>query len=157
MSTGDVRSASSPSVPRGQTKSALHEAITSNNLRTVMKLIATNPNLLDERNEKQQTALHIAALNNNSDILEWLLAARANRVLKSLLDINAVDCEGNSALHSALSVPHLKPALLLLKNDASPFLPNYFGRTAIFSFFLSAKHIAIDHIQVKTQIHHNEI
>ena len=127
---------------------SFHQAVIEGDVKQVEKLILRKTSTLDERDDKNRTALHIGALYNQSDIVEWLLIARTNRALKSSLDINAVDSDGNSALHLALQIPNLKPALLLLKDDASPFLPNHKKETPFFLFCKVSNNLKEEDIEV---------
>lgn len=127
---------------------ALHDAVQRGDQKAVESLLLKRTSSLEERDENLQTALHVAVVHNHSDLLEWLLAARSNRFLRSALDIDAFDIRGNSALHTALIKGVLRPAFLLLKDDASPFLPNRDGKTPLLLLLESTSNLSIQQLDV---------
>ena len=69
------------------------------------------------------TALHHACIDDNPQLVRYLLQAGA--------DVNAVDNEGWSALHATASCGHLRVAELLLRFGADPGLVNVDGELAL--------------------------
>ncbi len=106
----------------------IHDAARAGDLDKVKSLVKEHPNLVSSKDEKYgQTPLHIAAFNNHKEVVEFLLAnkadvnakatngstplhlaaAKGNKVIVELLlvnkaDINATDNDGWSPLHSAI-------------------------------------------------------
>lgn len=128
--------------------SLLYKLVADGDLKGVEKVILKKPNSLGERDKENRTALHLSIIYNRLNILEWLLAARANRVLKSSLDINAVDINGNSALHLSLANLNFEAAFMLLKDDASPYLPNHEKNTPLFVLFKQIHKLPSDQFDV---------
>lgn len=128
----------------------LKSLVIDGDLKGVEKVILKNPNSLGERDNENRTALHLSIIHNRLNILEWLLAARANRVLKNSLDINAVDMDGNSALHLSLQDLNFEAASMLLKDDASPYLPNREQNTPLFVLFKHMNKLPQDQHEVSS-------
>lgn len=109
---------------------ALHEAVAAGAQRDVERLLLSRQCFLDERNERRQTALHLAVLHGRLDLLDWLLTA--GKTLKShSLDVNAADSNGSSALHLACAAADLSACSVLLAHGSSPFLPCRSGDTPL--------------------------
>lgn len=71
---------------------ALHCAAQCGYVEGVAKLLARHPNMIDAVDNKGRTALHIAAIHSQNDVMRRLLAVASPRV------INAVCEEGDTAL-----------------------------------------------------------
>lgn len=92
----------------------LHYAIQSGRV-DLLELLLSKGNCHNTTNDYGETALHVAVKKNKYDIARILLRHDAT-------DANVMDCNGNSPLHSAVSVdiPNLKIVRLLLDNGANP-------------------------------------
>jgi hypothetical protein len=88
----------------------IHEAVKSNDLPKVRKLLKQNPELVSSKDNQDFTPLHLAALNGRRDIVTMLLANKAN--------VNAKDNWGTTPLHWAAARGHTEVAELLLANKA---------------------------------------
>jgi ankyrin repeat protein len=136
---------SSPSV-NSFSEDTLHDVIKRGDLQTIQRNALSNPQYLLERNSNQATALHTAAKHHQSQITEWILALI--KVQKLAIDINAVDVDGNSALHLALIVHDLQSAQALLKADVHSNQPNKIGKTPLFLLFHATESLAITSLPV---------
>ncbi|KAF8763623.1 Serine/threonine-protein phosphatase 6 like protein [Argiope bruennichi] len=107
----------------------LHYAVNEGSLIKVQNLLKTGCNLMATSN-KGNTALHIAALKGNPDIIELLLKYMIeNNNLKFSDFINAkTSGHGNTALHVA---PNIKTALCLMKYGAIFNIKNKKGETPL--------------------------
>jgi len=120
----------------------IHEAAQNGDIKKVALLLKQQPSLVSSKDEKYgQTALHVAALNNQMDVAKLLIEnkadvnAKANNgstplhlaagkgntdvvvlLLASNADVNAVDNEGWSPMHSAVLYGHIDVEALLSKN-----------------------------------------
>lgn len=75
------------------------------------------------RQPRCQTDLHFAALHNNADAIEILLASR-------LVDIDAQDPQGVTALHIAAANGYGDCVVALVRKGANIFLTTHKGNTA---------------------------
>eukprot|EP00941_MAST-03F_sp_MAST-3F-sp1_P004831 g4831.t1 len=81
-------------------------------------------------NEKNATPLHLATKYDKPEVMKVLLKV-PKPPARSSLELNAVDSEGNSALHYALISGHPLPIKLLLKAGLKLDTRNIAGRTPI--------------------------
>ncbi len=72
--------------------------------------------------QRQMTALHLAAMNNDVEIITTLL--------RSKVDLTVKDSEGNTALHAAVACGAREAITLLIKAGASSEIKNDAGQTA---------------------------
>jgi len=77
---------------------------------------------VNTKGERGMTALHYAAREGNSKIVELLLRFHAQ--------VNAVDDSGWTPLHYAMYRGHKEVALILLRDGADPDIKNRDGATA---------------------------
>ncbi|XP_065842116.1 ankyrin repeat and EF-hand domain-containing protein 1-like [Oscarella lobularis] len=94
--------------------------------RQIEKLLAQGvPNLINYHDpESGETALHLAAKENKTDMVELLLGSRA--------DINAADRLGRTALMKALDFGHDRTVKVLLDWKANARVQDLEGRNAFF-------------------------
>lgn len=89
----------------------IHDAARAGDLDKVKALIKENPALVASKDEKfGQTALHIAAFNDRKEVVEFLLANKA--------DVNAKSKNGSTPLHLAAGKGNKDIVELLLANGA---------------------------------------
>lgn len=82
-----------------------------------------DPKCINDTNEKEETALHLAVANNHLDAVLVLL--------ESCIDLDArTETNGNTALHYALQNRNMTFVNLLLKKGADPYITNKAGHTA---------------------------
>lgn len=93
----------------------LLKTIEKGNLGEVKQLIELGADL-DTKNENQQTALYIAAKNNQFAILKYLIEQDA--------DIQAKEKDNWSILHRAVESNHLSMARYLIEKGADSFAKN---------------------------------
>lgn len=107
---------------------ALLLAASRGNLSALKKLIAAGANI-SAQNKRGQTALHRAVSRGMSDSVEELLAAskKLERTARIRL-LNAVDVEGNTALHYAAMENNQELGQLLLRAGASRDIANKAGK-----------------------------
>eukprot|EP00980_Cylindrotheca_fusiformis_P027951 scaffold22574_cov125-Cylindrotheca_fusiformis.AAC.4 len=111
----------------------LHDSIRNNDIRTIERMLATSEEphvLVNEADEKGQTALHTAV------IVENMKAARI--VIEYGAFVNAQDNLGQTSLHLAFGAP--MTSLLLELGNANPNIPNMDG--------LCALHLAVQRFDV---------
>jgi ankyrin repeat protein len=102
---------------------ALCTAVLNDHIEIVKRLITLNSELLNERHLVQNaTILHIAARQDNKEIIEFLL--------KKELDINEMTSDKNTALHIAATEGNINTVKTLLKNKAKLDIKNASGVTA---------------------------
>ncbi len=101
---------------------AIHKVVRDGDVREVSKLIATDRNLVNSRNELGSTPLHIAAGNPTPDIARLLLDNGA--------DLNAKDNNGATPLHIAAFSGHKANVELLLARGANVHARDNSGKTA---------------------------
>jgi ankyrin repeat protein len=108
----------------------IHEAARIGDLEKVRALIKENPDLIFSTDSKGDTPLHWASCNSHKEVIEFLLANKAN--------INAVDSGGLTPLHCAVGGYDRKDvAELLLANRADINAKNSIGWTPL--HFAAAK------------------
>lgn len=88
---------------------ALHIAVLSGSLESVKAVIAENPEMMNERNDKGQTPIFIAAENNKYVIVKQLLEAGA--------DINLYDNNSRTILHLSVLYNNLASIKLLVEHN----------------------------------------
>jgi len=91
-------------------KIEIHYAAKKGHLFVVSSLVTLNPQLVLSKNSSGDTPLHLAALGGHKNVVEFLLAHRA--------DVNAEDNFGETALSYSLIWDHAKVAELLLAHGA---------------------------------------
>jgi 7,8-dihydropterin-6-yl-methyl-4-(beta-D-ribofuranosyl)aminobenzene 5'-phosphate synthase len=90
--------------------SDVHEAAKQGDLAKLKTLIAENPDLANAKNENQETPLHAAVSGGHLDIVDLLIAAKA--------DVNAVDNQKRTPLHLACYDGHEEIAEKLISHGA---------------------------------------
>lgn len=80
----------------------------------------TGAESVNQKNNKGQSLLHIAAINNDVETLTFLLALHAS--------IEAKDNEGNTALAAAIQSQAIDTSEVLAKHNASVFIKNNTGQ-----------------------------
>ncbi len=102
---------------------AIHDAIENEDLNRVQAIVAQNPDQVDAKNPHNNTPLHLAALNGNKDIVEFLIDNGA--------DINLGDNENSPPIVNAAIAPHFDIVKLMLDRGASPSLVDDNGMTPL--------------------------
>ena len=100
---------------------ALHEAAQVGDLQRVKSLLSQSPELVFRSDWNQDTALHLAAYFGYGDIVELLLAHRA--------DPNATNSHGKTPLHRAAFNGHKEVARVLLRHGATIDAKDNYGDT----------------------------
>jgi ankyrin repeat protein len=106
--------------PFGRTP--LHLAVLENSVELVQFLISSGADI-NEKDKLGLTALHFAAQGGHKEII-LLLRCQDN------INMNAVDNNGNSALHLGVEHPHCVHLLVSGKNRTDKSIKNYVGKTA---------------------------
>jgi hypothetical protein len=89
----------------------IHDAARTGDLAKVKSLVAEHPDLVSSKDEQYgQTPLHIAVFNGHKDVVEFLLANKA--------DVNARAKNGSTPLHLAAGKGNKEIVELLLANKA---------------------------------------
>ena len=100
----------------------IHDVAKAGDLAKVKALLKENPNLVLSKEDKEgRTPLHLAALEGRKDVVELLLASKA--------DVNAKDNKGDTPSHDAASAGHQDVAELLLASKAEPNAKGNLGPT----------------------------
>lgn len=89
---------------------SIHDATKRGSLADVEKAFNANPSIINDTDQFGQTALHIAAFEGYSDIVDFLLLNNASQSLQ--------DKNGWTALHCAASNRHLAIAERLIESEA---------------------------------------
>lgn len=101
----------------------IHDAVAAGNMKKVKSLLKRTPSLISSKGSDGMTALHVAVEYNRADIVEFLLASKA--------DVNAQDDGGGAALSTAANKGFKDIANLLLANGANADAKDNVGRTAL--------------------------
>eukprot|EP00297_Palpitomonas_bilix_P018269 CAMPEP_0113900002 /NCGR_PEP_ID=MMETSP0780_2-20120614/20403_1 /TAXON_ID=652834 /ORGANISM="Palpitomonas bilix" /LENGTH=195 /DNA_ID=CAMNT_0000892349 /DNA_START=282 /DNA_END=869 /DNA_ORIENTATION=+ /assembly_acc=CAM_ASM_000599 len=88
---------------------------------------------VNERDEQQRVALHMAAANGDVEVLKVLLAAKG-------VDVDAANEAKNTPLHYAALNGHAEAVELLLEAGANPAVENDFGRLPAVEAFTRGHH-----------------
>ena len=102
---------------------AIHDAAKAGDLEKAKALLTAHPDLISSKDTNGMTPLHFAAHNGSNDMVEFLLANKA--------EVNARDKYGQTPLHSAARLGHKDVAELLLANKADVNATNDFGWTPL--------------------------
>lgn len=134
----------------------IHDAALKGNLQIVEALLKGNPNLVSSKHNSGYTPLHLAVLRGRKDMVELLLANKAEvnskdkigmtplqeaawgghkeiaeLLLANKAEINAKDTSGSTALHQAASSGKKDVVELLLANKAEVDAKDAYGSTAL--------------------------
>ncbi|GLT43896.1 hypothetical protein SLA2020_178220 [Shorea laevis] len=114
----------------------MHLAVEDGKLDFVAKFLEACPECITDVTIQGQTAIQIAARNNNFDILELLVCwfgktTHKDSVMWKEQVLNMKDREGNTVLHIAASNNHLQMVKLLLKSNICKNEINLNGRSAL--------------------------
>jgi ankyrin repeat protein len=90
----------------------IHEAVKNDDVTKVREMIKSDPSLVFSKDEDGFTPLHLAAANGYKDMVDFLLAAKA--------DVNAKDNAGSTPLHQAAAaeIQHRDIVEVLLAHKA---------------------------------------
>ena len=106
-------------------------------LEPVVRLfLAVNPILISQEYDYQRSALHLAVMSRNANILQVLLNYHG-------ININAVNCNGSTALACAARDGFCDGAQLLLKAGADVNLVNRVGETPLHCAVLRNRFAAV--------------
>ncbi|VDK85546.1 unnamed protein product [Litomosoides sigmodontis] len=94
-------------------------ALDEHNIEKLRNLLVDNPELLEEKNENQLTALHWASDRGKLELVKFLVDAGA--------DVNIQDYGGQTPLHYAASCSHRSVVDFLLKKGADPAVADFEG------------------------------
>jgi len=103
----------------------IHDASKTGDLNTVKLLLSADHDLIDSSNDDGMTVLHVAAYNNQPNIVEYLIAEGA--------DINPRSGSGSTPLHGAAYYGFIDIARILIENGCDPNLKNNGGYTPVLS------------------------
>ncbi|KAL6049432.1 putative serine/threonine-protein kinase mkcA [Balamuthia mandrillaris] len=112
----------------------LHELVKSNSKKDVVRQLSSGALDVNARDQFQQTALHVAAVEGNLPLLKTLLKAKP--------ELDPLDTNHRTPLHCACSHMHSKVIEYLLKQGANPSLPTKSGATAL--HFICSSGVAPD-------------
>lgn len=101
----------------------IHDVAKTGTGAVLKALLTKEPGLLNVKNVRGSTPLHLAAINPDPSAIEALLAAGA--------DVNAADEEGFTPLHMAAFHRQADYALLLLEAGADVNAKTVYGRTPL--------------------------
>ena len=102
---------------------SIHDAARQGNLEEVMRLIQEDPEIVNDIDEIDYTALHWASYYGHVEVVSYLLDQGAN--------VDKKDIIGNTALMDAFNMGHLEVVELLLSRGADPTICDYGGRTPL--------------------------
>jgi len=111
--------------PREADASAIHDAVRAGNLSDVRSLVARDPGVVNERDARGQTPLHVASEVGDQAIAAFLLTSGAG--------VDAVDELGRTPVHLAAAAGHGPVAETLLSAGADPRAICRDGRTLLHS------------------------
>ncbi|XP_013774828.1 tyrosine-protein kinase shark-like [Limulus polyphemus] len=89
----------------------LHRATQEGDVMVVGELLKSCYRSLDAKNQEGQSAMHLACINGNNEILDMLLDAGAN--------VNIKDAKGLTPLHYACRLNHASTAKLLIEEGGA--------------------------------------
>lgn len=101
----------------------IHDVAKTGSGEKLKALLAKEPQLLNVKNVRGSTPLHLAAINPDASVIEALLSAGA--------DVNVTDEEGFTPLHMAAFHRQADYALLLLEAGADVNAKTVYGRTPL--------------------------
>jgi ankyrin repeat protein len=111
------------SLLRGNTKVSLHNEIESGATTKIKGLLDKNPDLVTQKDDKDNTPLHTAARKGNREIAELLITKGA--------DLNAQNSYGYTPLHIAALGGEKEIVALLLAAGADVTARDRFNRTCM--------------------------
>lgn len=112
-----------PSADVTQGNQPIHDVAKTGTGEKLKALLAKEPTLLNVKNVRGSTPLHLAAINPDPSVIDVLLAAGA--------DVNVADEEGFTPLHMAAFHRQADYALLLLEAGADVNAKTVYGRTPL--------------------------
>ena len=105
------------------TAGEIHDAVKNGDVETVKVLLKENPALVNDRDNRGRTPLHLAAAHEQEEIAKLLLAKKA--------DVNAKDKDGCTPLHEAAQNGSGRVAKVLLSTKADVKARSNFGDTPL--------------------------
>jgi ankyrin repeat protein len=102
---------------------SVFEAAAAGDVATVRELLADEPDLITETDERGRTLLQVAAASGHLEVCAALIDAGA--------EVNVADEDGETPLHGAIRRNHLVVAEFLLEHGADTELRNRYGRTPL--------------------------
>jgi ankyrin repeat protein len=113
----------------------MHTAIESDDMVGLKNLLYERPSLIDQFNERHQTALYVAVLKNNITAAQLLLNIAANSYLG--------DSFGMTPLHKAASMGNLEMVQLLYKKTELPIDQPDNGKATPLYWAAKHAHVAV--------------
>ena len=101
----------------------IHVAAKTGDLQTVKVLVKGNSDLVSTKDDNGATPLHLASAWDHKDVVEWLLANKA--------DVNAKDNKDGTALHYAVGNGRYEVAKLLLSKKSDVNAKDIGGNTPL--------------------------
>jgi ankyrin repeat protein len=101
----------------------IHDAAGKGDLEKIKALLKDNPELISSKLDGSLTALHIAAMHNNKDVLQLLLTNKA--------EVNSRERNGATPLHIAAMMGNKEIVKLLLVNKADVNARDEYGATPL--------------------------
>ena len=105
--------------------SNIHQAVTEGNFAEVQRLLAEDPQLINDRDDAGKTPLHCATYRGRTKIAAYLIEQGA--------DLNALTTSGSTPLHGAGFYGHKDDAGLLILKGAEINIANNYGYTPLLS------------------------
>ncbi|KAM3268226.1 hypothetical protein P3S67_031167 [Capsicum chacoense] len=130
--------------PKGNT--VLHVAALYGNSHFAREVLKITPALLCCQNKKNETALHIASNEGQTEVVRVLLECVEDHNTKEKLT-RMTDASGDTALHKAVRSQHLNVVKLLVKEDPEfEYPPNHAQETPLYLAAESGFHDALINI-----------
>ena len=117
----------------------IHDACASGNVPQIKALLKNDPSLVFIKDNYGATPLHLAAINGHKDVVELLLASRA--------DANAKNNKGWTPLHAAAAGGHREVAQLLFASGADIDAQAQEGETPLHLAAMSGPHGYMDVVE----------
>lgn len=120
------------SVTRANLNVNIFQAVREHQTETIKILLKDNPNLVNKRDDKGNTPLHIAAMNNKKNMCQILLKYDSR--------VSAQNSNGQSPLHYACEYGHLELVDYLISKNADLNVKNYSGQTPMHLAVMNGHH-----------------
>nr|KAI8750038.1 transient receptor potential cation channel subfamily A member 1-like [Biomphalaria glabrata] len=101
----------------------IHKCAQSGDAKEVSRIISKDPSRINAKNKMGKTALHLAAHNGHSEVVDTLISFNA--------DLSLQDRDGNTALHLAVISANAQIVSMLLQRGAYPKARNHRNMMAV--------------------------